>query len=63
MDFQDLEKFSMVNRFAKRHIRGPMITGTSSGVATAMPKLRPQKYVKTSKMPKTIPDEQNCLSL
>ncbi|PWA73325.1 hypothetical protein CTI12_AA262000 [Artemisia annua] len=63
MDFQDLEKFSMVNRFAKRHIRGPMITDTSSGVATALPKLRPQKYVKTSKMPKTIPDGQNCLSL
>ncbi|GJT91999.1 hypothetical protein Tco_1080844 [Tanacetum coccineum] len=63
MDFQGLEKFSMVNRFAKRHIRGAMVTNTSSGVANAMPKLRPQKYVKASKMPKTIPDGQNCLSL
>lgn len=62
MDFQDLEKISVNNRLAKFHGRKPLVTA-SSGVASSMPKLYPQRYVKAIRMPKMVPEGQKCLCL
>ncbi|GJS39793.1 hypothetical protein Tco_0564836 [Tanacetum coccineum] len=61
MESQDLEKFSLINRFAKFHSRAQMAaaeTGSSGGT-----KLYPQRYVTASQMPKIVPEGHNCLSL
>lgn len=66
MESQDLERFSVINRFAKFHSRAQMVaseTASSGGGASAVPKLYPQRYVTASPMPRTVPEGHNCLSL
>ncbi|KAJ0694509.1 hypothetical protein HanPI659440_Chr15g0609611 [Helianthus annuus] len=65
MEAQDLERFSVINRFAKFHSRAQMVVAetASSGGASAPPKLYPQRYVKANPMPMTVPQGYNCLSL
>lgn len=65
LESQDLEKFSVINRFAKFHSRAQMAaaeTGSSGGASTVT-KLYPQRYVTASQMPKIVPEGHNCLSL
>ncbi|CAH1437575.1 unnamed protein product [Lactuca virosa] len=67
VEFQDLEKFSVINRFAKFHSRGPLVTTTdtssSGGASSTMQKLNPQRYVTASEMPSVVPQGQYCLPL
>ncbi|KAJ0653787.1 hypothetical protein HanOQP8_Chr15g0587511 [Helianthus annuus] len=65
MASQDLERFSLINRFAKFHSRAQMVPAesASSGGASTAPKLYPQRYVRASPMPTTVPQGYNCLSL
>ncbi|CAI9272635.1 unnamed protein product [Lactuca saligna] len=67
VEFQDLEKFSVINRFAKFHSRGPLVitadTSSSGGASSTVQKLNPQRYVTASEMPSVVPQGQYCLSL
>ncbi|KAJ0457477.1 hypothetical protein HanIR_Chr15g0774161 [Helianthus annuus] len=65
MASQDLERFLLINRFAKFHSRAQMVPAesASSGGASTAPKLYPQRYVIASPMPTTVPQGYNCLSL
>ncbi|KAI3500681.1 hypothetical protein L1887_36505 [Cichorium endivia] len=66
MESQDLERFSVINRFAKFHSRAQMAaaeTTTTSGGGSGVPKLYPQRYVAASPMPRVVPEGHNCLSL
>lgn len=65
VEFQDLDKFSVINRFAKFHGRGPLVTAdtASSGGGSTVPKLYPQRYVTASPMPRMVPEGLRCLSL
>ncbi|KAK1407347.1 hypothetical protein QVD17_38961 [Tagetes erecta] len=64
VEFQDVEKFSMINRFAKFHGRGQAEGEASSSDAVAnAPKPSPQRYVIAVQMPKNLPDRVQCLSL
>lgn len=65
LECQDLERFSVINRFAKFHGRGQNDGAeTSSSDATAnAQKSCPQKYVTAVPMPRNLPDRVQCLSL
>ncbi|KAK4252502.1 hypothetical protein QN277_014494 [Acacia crassicarpa] len=66
VECQDLERFSVINRFAKFHGRGQNEGGetSSSSDATAnAQKSCPQKYVTALPMPRNLPDRVQCLSL
>ncbi|KAM0039841.1 hypothetical protein Hdeb2414_s0012g00386701 [Helianthus debilis subsp. tardiflorus] len=65
MASQDLERFSLINRFAKFHSRAQMVAAesASSGGASTPPKLYPQRYVIAIPMPTTVPQGYSCLSL
>ncbi|KAH6801133.1 hypothetical protein C2S52_001597 [Perilla frutescens var. hirtella] len=65
LECQDLEKFSVINRFAKFHGRGQTDnTETSSADATATThKPCAQRYVTAVPMPRSLPDRVQCLSL
>lgn len=65
VEFQELEKFSVINRFAKFHSRGQMGTVETMPSATTsnVLKLSPQRYVIAIPMPKTVPEGAQCLSL
>ncbi|XP_020228089.1 uncharacterized protein LOC109809249 isoform X2 [Cajanus cajan] len=65
VECQDLERFSVINRFAKFHGRGQNDGAeTSSSDATAnAQKSCPQKYVTAVPMPRNLPDRVQCLSL
>ncbi|KAI3777003.1 hypothetical protein L1987_46796 [Smallanthus sonchifolius] len=62
---QDLERFSLINRFAKFHSRAQMAAAEAafSGGASTVPKLYPQRYVTACPMPMIVPQGYNCLSL
>lgn len=65
VECQDLEKFSVINRFAKFHGRGQADaaeTSSSDGIPNAQ-KSCPQKYVTGLPMPRNLPDRVQCLSL
>lgn len=66
VDCQDLEKFSVINRFAKFHSRGqadgPETSSSSDATANAQ-KTCPQRYVTALPMPRNLPDRVQCLSL
>ncbi|PON70326.1 hypothetical protein TorRG33x02_256920 [Trema orientale] len=66
VECQDLEKFSVINRFAKFHGRGQAdgaeTSSTSDGTLNAQ-KSCPQKYVTALPMPRNLPDRVQCLSL
>lgn len=65
LECQDLEKVSVINRFAKFHGRGQSevaeTTSTSDSAATTQK--FPQRYVTALPMPKNLPDMVQCLSL
>ncbi|OIV99976.1 hypothetical protein TanjilG_26314 [Lupinus angustifolius] len=66
VECQDLERFSVINRFAKFHGRGQNdgAGSSSSSNATAnVQKSCPQKYVTAVPMPRNLPDRVQCLSL
>ncbi|KAK2411411.1 dentin sialophosphoprotein [Trifolium repens] len=66
IECQDLEKFSVINRFAKFHGRGQNdgAESSSSSEATAnAQKSFLQKYVAAVPMPRNLPDRVQCLSL
>ena len=64
LECQDLEKFSVINRFAKFHGRGQTDNAVISTDATAATQ-RPcaQRYITAVPMPKSLPDWVQCLSL
>uniref|UniRef100_A0A5B7A2T5 Uncharacterized protein n=1 Tax=Davidia involucrata TaxID=16924 RepID=A0A5B7A2T5_DAVIN len=66
VECQELEKFSVINRFAKFHGRGQVDgaeTSSSSDAATNAQKPFPQRYVTALSMPRNLPDRVQCLSL
>ncbi|XP_022737130.1 uncharacterized protein LOC111290001 isoform X2 [Durio zibethinus] len=59
VECQDLEKFSVINRFAKFHGRGQADgaeSSSSSDAIAASHKLFPQRYVTALPMPRNLPD-------
>ncbi|KAJ0243568.1 hypothetical protein HA466_0196060 [Hirschfeldia incana] len=56
-DIEDLERFSVINRFARFHSKGP-----ASG-PPALPKPMPQRYVAVGPMPRIVPEGVQCISL
>ncbi|KAM1340448.1 hypothetical protein TB2_039139 [Malus domestica] len=62
VESQDLEKFSVINRFAKFHGRaqgeGPEALSSSDAQKSS-----PQKYVTALPVPRNLPDRVQCLSL
>jgi hypothetical protein len=56
VEVQDLEKFAVINRFAKFH--PPSMDRTLNSV-----RINPQRYVTVAPMPQNIPDRVQCLSL
>ncbi|KAL8547116.1 hypothetical protein ACS0TY_006728 [Phlomoides rotata] len=65
LECQDLEKFSVINRFAKFHGRGQSDNAeTSSTDATATAyKSFAQRYATAVPAPRSLPDRVQCLSL
>ncbi|KAK7265851.1 hypothetical protein RJT34_33475 [Clitoria ternatea] len=66
VECQDLERFSVINRFAKFHGRGQndgAETSSSSDVTANAQKTYPQKYVTAMPIPRNLPDRVQCLSL
>lgn len=64
VECQDLEKFSVINRFAKFHGRGQVDGAeTSSSSDTTSNAQKPQRYVTALPMPRNLPDRVQCLSL
>ncbi|KAK4426216.1 hypothetical protein Salat_1390100 [Sesamum alatum] len=65
VEAQDLEKFSIINRFAKYHIRAQPSTvdPASSSNTPTLHKAIPQKYVSALPMPKIVPEGTDCISL
>ncbi|KAL6995094.1 hypothetical protein U1Q18_005230 [Sarracenia purpurea var. burkii] len=63
---QDLEKVSVINRFAKFHGRGQADgaeISSSSDPATNAQRPFPQRYVTALPVPRNLPDRVQCLSL
>lgn len=66
VECQDLERFSVINRFAKFHGRGQndgAETSSSSDATANAQKPTPQKYVTAMATPRNLPDRVQCLSL
>ncbi|XP_023529474.1 uncharacterized protein LOC111792311 isoform X2 [Cucurbita pepo subsp. pepo] len=65
VECQDLERFSVINRFAKFHIRQAELSGnvSSNGLVTLAPKSCPQRYVTAHPIPSHLPEGVQCLSL
>lgn len=66
VECQDLEKFSVINRFAKFHSRGQVDGGeasSSSDVTSSSQRSCPQRYVTALPIPRNLPDRVQCLSL
>ncbi|XVF08949.1 hypothetical protein REPUB_Repub07fG0048700 [Reevesia pubescens] len=66
VECQDLEKFSVINRFAKFHGRGQADgaeTSLSSDAVASSHKFFTQRYVTALPMPRNLPDRVQCLSL
>ncbi|KAI7729059.1 hypothetical protein M8C21_004326 [Ambrosia artemisiifolia] len=66
VECQDLEKFSIINRFAKFHGRGQAdgeASSSSSDTVANVPKPFPQRYVVAVPLPKNLPERVHCLSL
>ncbi|XP_051117531.1 uncharacterized protein LOC127242153 isoform X2 [Andrographis paniculata] len=70
VEAQELEKFSIINRFAKIHIKATQPTPSPTSVDPAAaaathpaPKSNIQRYVVAVPMPSTVPEGVDCLSL
>ncbi|KDP27237.1 hypothetical protein JCGZ_19936 [Jatropha curcas] len=61
-EFQELERFAVINRFAKFHVRGQIdASGTSPPPGT--PRSILQRHVVAFPMPRNLPEGVQCLSL
>ncbi|KZV45449.1 hypothetical protein F511_20622 [Dorcoceras hygrometricum] len=62
---QELEKISIINRFAKFHIKAQLNTTdpTTSSSKSIVQRTNIERYVMALPMPKTVPEGINCLSL
>ncbi|XP_058070377.1 uncharacterized protein LOC131219324 [Magnolia sinica] len=64
VECQDLERFSIINRFARFHGRGSADGAESSSSSDAMARRPfPQRYVTAVAMPRNLPEGVPCLSL
>ncbi|KEH33142.1 hypothetical protein MtrunA17_Chr3g0086561 [Medicago truncatula] len=66
VECQDLERFSVINRFAKFHARGQhdgAETSSSSDASANFQRLFPLKIVNAVPLPRNLPDRVQCLSL
>ena len=66
VECQDLERFSVINRFAKFHGRGQTdgtVSSSSSDASANAHKSCLQRYVTALPMPRFLPDRVQCLSL
>nr|XP_027123505.1 uncharacterized protein LOC113740178 isoform X1 [Coffea arabica] len=66
VECQDLEKFSVINRFAKFHGRGQADNNeaaSSSNAAANTQKPHPQRYVTALPLPRNLPTRVQCCSL
>lgn len=65
VECQDLERVSVINRFAKFHIRQAELSGnaSSNGYVPLSPKSCPQRYVTVHPIPNHLPEGVQCLSL
>lgn len=66
VEYQELERFCIQNRFAKFHSRvqpDPAETSSSNGATLTVPKPLPQRYVTAFPMPMTVPEDAQCFSL
>jgi hypothetical protein len=64
LECEDVETFSVINRFAKFHGRPKPERGDSSDAAALnAQKIFPQRYVTAVPVPRNLPDRVNCLSL
>ncbi|GFZ12148.1 dentin sialophosphoprotein-like protein [Actinidia rufa] len=66
IECQDLEKFSVINRFARFHARGQAEAAETSSSSDATPngqRQLPQRYVTALPVPRNLPDRVQCLSL
>ncbi|XP_057465477.1 uncharacterized protein LOC130755144 [Actinidia eriantha] len=66
IECQDLEKFSVINRFARFHARGQAEAAETSSSSDATPNAQrqlPQRYVTALPVPRNLPDRVQCLSL
>uniref|UniRef100_A0A2P2JAM9 Uncharacterized protein n=1 Tax=Rhizophora mucronata TaxID=61149 RepID=A0A2P2JAM9_RHIMU len=61
VELEELERFAVINRFAKFHVRGQTDTSGSSSFGTT--KRIPQRYVTAFPMPRHLPEGVQCLSL
>ncbi|XP_022884149.1 uncharacterized protein LOC111400915 [Olea europaea var. sylvestris] len=60
---QELEKISIINRLAKFHGRAHQGVDAASSSGTSSMQKHLQRYVIAVPMPKTVPEETNCLLL
>ncbi|XP_038725285.1 uncharacterized protein LOC120016533 [Tripterygium wilfordii] len=64
LECQDLEKFAVINRFAKFHSHSRAQVDTSgASFPSGAPRSFPQRYVAALPMPRSIPEGVQCLSL
>ncbi|KAF6171371.1 hypothetical protein GIB67_009512 [Kingdonia uniflora] len=66
VECQDLERFSVINRFVKFHGRGNADgaeSSSASGAVANTQKQYPQRYVTAHAMPRNLPEGVQCLSL
>lgn len=65
VESQELEKFSIINRFAKFHIKAQPTWAdpTASNGKSNVSKTYPQRYVSAHPMPKKVPEGTGCHSL
>ncbi|KAJ4841422.1 hypothetical protein Tsubulata_009058 [Turnera subulata] len=65
LECQDLEKFSVINRFARFHGRGQaeVVETSSSSDSPAASQKFPQRYVTALPMPRNLPERVQCFSL
>ncbi|XP_039040297.1 uncharacterized protein LOC120178547 isoform X2 [Hibiscus syriacus] len=63
LECQDLEKISVINRFAKFHGRGQADGTETSSSSDNSHKFFSQRYVIALPMPRNLPDRVQCLSL
>ncbi|KAF2299328.1 hypothetical protein GH714_031576 [Hevea brasiliensis] len=61
-EFQELERFAVINRFAKFHVRG-QIDASGTSTSSASPKPIPQRHITAFPMPRNLPEGVQCLSL
>ncbi|KAJ9147532.1 hypothetical protein P3X46_029682 [Hevea brasiliensis] len=60
-EFQELERFAVINRFAKFHVRGQIDASGTSTSGSLKP--LPQRHITAFPMPRNLPEGVQCLSL